>query len=351
MTIHNLLGFLIPLAVLGLIAMLTYLYYRNRVLKLMKKLDHIAGHIPPLRMKLKEIHKDKSHKYCAAEKKIIAELESLSFQKLGLFKIEETAHSRLHAFSSPDESTYAVLIKCPQEKSRLKFYCTDDKGKIFIAHSADDPGLDHPDFTQFTYFNYQLDQTEPVAAPMWESVQQVSHRQKLAPIAFKKNFNRLYQREMNWRINRHGLSRKEVLHLAECSGYAVPTNEEIELIQEHWHIAISETIREDVRNSYRQRHGEEIWEKTAKGFFVIHNQRNKALLLEGLGIRLSKAGFKGKERNEFLQSLEEKFKTSSIMDVCAEELDKLSEQFEIKRLENIDKPWPALCYYIPKKSL
>ena len=347
-----LIGFVVGIAGVALILFLAFLYLKRKMLRMLSELSKHGGLVPPFRISLRK-NEDEKWDNLEAIQGATEQLELFSYKAIGDYVIDELNNCKLRAFFSEKNNAYAVIYEHPQAGVWVDAQVFLADGTGITVTTMKDQGLDQPSFVSMTYLEIDL-LKEPFAVKEVVAVlQEKSERKKLQETEaenFEKEFIQAYRRAMNWRIEQGGVTREEICRVAEISGGEVPTDEDVDLVQKHWDIAIADTIEQDVRESYLKEVSAAEWEEKECGIYIIHDRLNKELFVDDLTSRIEDSIPRRKNR-KFLRNLEETIKVlmekSSIRETVDEILSALPEEAEVKKLKSLSVPWAADIYYFP----
>ena len=200
--------------------------------------------VPPMRIHLESVPAQFNSDL---ERRIADWLTTHSFTPVGVFVIEELASERLHVFLSDDQMLVAAIRFPPGSQEPYVEFCFDlgDRQRGGVSNPPDSTLLLPPDAVG-RFFRGNLGHDFELLSRMWlEAKELVDHHEvtRVAEEQIAEFFEDAHAAEMDCRIKAGGLSESEIRETFQGQG-VVPTEEEINSIQQRWQDAIEDHLLE-----------------------------------------------------------------------------------------------------------
>lgn len=247
----------------------------------------MGGMAPPLRIDLEPMQEADWSDGDKAD--LITEtLIELGYEPDGLFVAYAPLQIEIQGFRNIQSSSLAALYEIKQmDRLCLDLVADLSDGTHITVSNAEDKGLDHPQFSRLIRLD-QLDLSEPeqireMHARLLEELQGET-TVDLTGQKFEDNFESFWAREMDWRMERGGVTTEEVIRISARNGEPEPSEEEIELAKRPWKQQIDNFITDQIRKDYLNNtnmSGKE-WEETLDRLVIVHEHSEASHLIDTL---------------------------------------------------------------------
>ena len=247
----------------------------------------MGGMAPPLRIDLEPLQEADWSDGDKAD--LITEtLIELGYEPDGLFEAYAPLQIEIQGFRNSQSSSLAALYEIKQmDRLCLDLVADLSDGTHITVSNAEDKGLDHPQFSRLIRLD-QLDLSEPeqireMHARLLEELQGETTVDLTGQI-FEDNFESFWAREMDWRMERGGVTTEEVIRISARNGEPEPSEEEIELAKRPWKQQIDNFITDQIRKDYLNNtnmSGKE-WEETLDRLVIVHEHSEASHLIDTL---------------------------------------------------------------------
>jgi len=247
----------------------------------------MGGMAPPLRIDLEPMQEADWSDGDKAD--LITEtLTELGYEPDGLFVAYAPLQIEIQGFRNSQSSSLAALYEIKQmDRLCLDLVADLSDGTHITVSNAEDKGLDHPQFSRLIRLD-QLDLSEPeqvreMHARLLEELQGET-TVDLTGQKFEDNFESFWAREMDWRMERGGVTTEEVIRISARNGEPEPSEEEIELAKRPWKQQIDNFITDQIRKDYLNNtnmSGKE-WEETLDRLVIVHEHSEASHLIDTL---------------------------------------------------------------------
>lgn len=247
----------------------------------------MGGMAPPLRIDLEPLQEADWSDSDKAD--LITEtLIELGYEPDGLFEAYAPLQIEIQGFRNSQSSSFAALYEIKQmDRLCLDLVADLSDGTHITVSNAEDKGLDHPQFSRLIRLD-QLDLSEPeqvreMHARLLEELQGET-TVDLTGQKFEDNFESFWAREMDWRMERGGVTTEEVIRISARNGEPEPSEEEIELAKRPWKQQIDNFITDQIRKDYLNNtnmSGKE-WEETLDRLVIVHEHSEASHLIDTL---------------------------------------------------------------------
>lgn len=247
----------------------------------------MGGMAPPLRIDLEPMQEADWSDGDKAD--LITEtLIELGYEPDGLFEAYAPLQIEIQGFRNSQSSSLAALYEIKQmDRLCLDLVADLSDGTHITVSNAEDKGLDPPQFSRLIRLD-QLDLSEPeqvreMHARLLEELQGETTVDLTGQI-FEDNFESFWAREMDWRMERGGVTTEEVIRISARNGEPEPSEEEIELAKRPWKQQIDNFITDQIRKDYLNNtnmSGKE-WEETLDRLVIVHEHSEASHLIDTL---------------------------------------------------------------------
>lgn len=247
----------------------------------------MGGMAPPLRIDLEPLQEADWSDGDKAD--LISEtLAELGYEPDGLFETYAPLQIEIQGFRNSQSSSFAALYEIKQmDRLCLDLVADLSDGTHITVSNAEDKGLDHPQFSKLIRLDH-LDLSEPeqvreMYARLLEELQGKT-TVDLTGQKFEDNFESFWAREMDWRMERGGVTTEEVIRISAKNGEPEPSEEEIELAKRPWKQQIDNFITDQIRKDYLNNtnmSGKE-WEETLDRLVIVHEHSEASHLIDTL---------------------------------------------------------------------
>ncbi len=246
--------------------------------KIMKQFP-VAGagmmYVPPMKLQLTPADNDEIMHPQEVELATL-EVQNQGFQRGGLYNLGElggVCRALFHAERKVD----AVVYDHPLLNVWVE-YCAmfPDDTSIAYSNCQQASGLDRPPGRETRSFA-----GEQIAA-LWERFR-LAIKGRPTPNAtaddFQQRFESAYAQEMQWRIDRGGVTEEEVRRCVEMAGGEF-TEDHCEMVQQTWHFRIAQHIDEELRAAFAEGSTMSIaqYEKARDNLVFIHDRTAPMLM-------------------------------------------------------------------------
>lgn len=247
----------------------------------------MGGMAPPLRIDLEPMQEADWSDSDKAD--LISEtLAELGYEPDGLFEAYAPLQIEIQGFRNSQSSSFAALYEIKQmDRLCLDLVADLSDGTHITVSNAEDKGLDHPQFSKLIRLEH-LDLSEPeqvreMHARLLEELQGET-TVDLTGQKFEDNFESFWAREMDWRMERGGVTTEEVIRISARNGEPEPSEEEIELAKRPWKQQIDNFITDQIRKDYLNNtnmSGKE-WEEILDRLVIVHEHSEASHLIDTL---------------------------------------------------------------------
>lgn len=322
----------------------------------------MGGMAPPLRIDLEPMQEADWSDSDQAD--LITEtLIELGYEPDGLFEAYAPLQIEIQGFRNSQSSSLAALYEIKQmDRLCLDLVADLSDGTHITVSNAEDKGLDHPQFSRLIRLDH-LDLSEPeqvreMHARLLEELQGET-TVDLTGQKFEDNFESFWAREMDWRMERGGVTTEEVIRISARNGEPEPSEEEIELAKRPWKQQIDNFITDQIRKDYLNNtnmSGKE-WEETLDRLVIVHEHSEASHLIDTLTDTICyESDLDDKddddEEDPYLkaeQELNQIFRSEAcVMNAFHRALDLLPPDRKYTLQTTTESPWKSEIYLSPK---
>jgi hypothetical protein len=267
------------------------LLIRWLVKKVTKFVEAIAGgNVPPFRISLDKSEKIKWSK-AKQIKAVTAALEKIGYEQIGDYRVPEILPMQLdglRALMNPSTATYAVLNGYPSMGVVVDIACDFADGEHLTVSNAPQTGLDRPDFSRLERIELNLAKKAASVAQLHEKAVELQAGRTAKPVsadAFTTVFRKAHAREMDWRVERGGVTAEEVRRVAELQKQEPPTDEAVEMVRQQWRTAISLHVDKLLRERFEQymtKKSPAEWQEVRDRLYIVHEHSDVELVVARL---------------------------------------------------------------------
>lgn len=322
----------------------------------------MGGMAPPLRIDLEPMQEADWSDSDKAD--LISEtLAELGYEPDGLFEAYAPLQIEIQGFRNSQTSSFAALYEIKQmDRLCLDLVADLSDGTHITVSNAEDKGLDHPQFSKLIRLDH-LDLSEPeqvreMHARLLEELQGET-TVDLTGQKFEDNFESFWAREMDWRMERGGVTTEEVIRISARNGEPEPSEEEIELAKRPWKQQIDNFITDQIRKDYLNNtnmSGKE-WEETLDRLVIVHEHSEASHLIDTLTDTICYESDLNDEDDDdeedpYLkaeQELNQIFRSEAcVMNAFHRALDLLPPDRKYTLQTTTESPWKSEIYLSPK---
>ncbi|QDT21514.1 hypothetical protein [Gimesia chilikensis] len=322
----------------------------------------MGGMAPPLRIDLEPMQEADWSDGDKAD--LITEtLIELGYEPDGLFEAYAPLQIEIQGFRNSQSSSLAALYEIKQvDRLCLDLVADLSDGTHITVSNAEDKGLDHPQFSRLIRLDH-LDLSEPeqvreMHARLLEELQGET-TVDLTGQKFEDNFESFWAREMDWRMERGGVTTEEVIRISAKNGEPEPSEEEIELAKRPWKQQIDNFITDQIRKDYLNNtnmSGKE-WEETLDRLVIVHEHSEASHLIDTLTDTICYESDLDDEDDDdqedpYLkaeQELNQIFRSEAcVMNAFHRALDLLPSDRKYTLQTTTESPWKSEIYLSPK---
>lgn len=330
--------------------------------ELASAMAQMGGMAPPLRIDLEPMQEADWSDGDKAD--LITEtLTELGYELDGLFEAYAPLQIEIQGFRNSQSSSFAALYEIKQmDRLCLDLVADLSDGTHITVSNAEDKGLDHPLFSKLIRLEH-LDLSEPeqvreMHARLLEELQGET-TVDLTGQKFEDNFESFWAREMDWRMERGGVTTEEVIRISARNGEPEPSEEEIELAKRPWKQQIDNFITDQIRKDYLNNtnmSGKE-WEETLDRLVIVHEHSEASHLIDTLTDTICYESDLDDEDNDdeedpYLkaeQELNQIFRSEAcVMNAFHRALDLLPPDRKYTLQTTTESPWKSEIYLSPK---
>ncbi|MCH2174638.1 MAG: hypothetical protein MK193_02800 [Lentisphaeria bacterium] len=343
---------------LGFIAGLKiFSWVKGKIRAIKDLIDSFASSgVPPLRITLTEGAVEWP---CEEDlKRVTDELEEIGFIQEGEFCIDEIPDLALRGFRNVN-GFIAALYYYPQKGLILDISANLKDDTSLSVSSKESEGMDRPNFSVIEYLNAKLEEEIGLVSRMYKNLKGKCIGLELKDQSnetFSAIFTNAYKREMDWRIERGGITEHEIRTAAAKDGQEEPQEEDIELIQTQWKIHISDTVEEETREIYMKANDMPAheWEEKQDRLTIVHDYQDAEQTIDQICYALEQKFFDNEDDYEEDSRISETrlkikpiFEEHPIRKAFEIAQSQLPEELRFEYDKSIDKPWKADVYFSP----
>lgn len=333
-----------------------FLFIRHKVGTLGGLLGGVVA-LPPFRIRLVPSAEAPWHDIEAADE-LTAGLHSLGYECVGDFEIPEMEGLALRGFRHPEIDALAAVSDVENVGVFGEVVMELFDGSQLTVTSGPRTGLDHPEARRVIYIEADSNDSEAAHLLHERLLEEARGRETmLIDSSFEHAFTDAYEREMNWRIERGGVTADEIRREAELAGRKAPADAAVELIRATWQGAIDEFIQEETRRAWlaESRMSLADWEHERDRFVVVHecggtSERIDELAWAMIDGTIPEDDEEAEERawEAARNRLRPEFEGRTTREGFAEAQRLLSEKRRYELIGSLEEPWPADCYLVPE---
>lgn len=275
-------GFFVALILLILIA---YVVIRWKIKRWFSNLADsmmgMAGGVPPFRIKLRKKSEiddefddddDEEEEFgdnAAKIKSLADELKALGFEKIDDYVIEEIG-TEMPAFVHRERGTYCVIYNHPFAGVWCDVVRMYADGTSWTYANNEYHGMDEPPGKTSQWF--PKESLTELVRKFWDD--SPSDGTVVVPNEeFAATFEKKYAQEMDWRIERGGVTEAEIRRIAE-KGDDECTPEHVKLVQDQWRMSITQFHCERILRRFRKETDmpRREWEEFQYEAVVVHEK-------------------------------------------------------------------------------
>ncbi|MEM9176809.1 MAG: hypothetical protein AAGC67_16425 [Myxococcota bacterium] len=316
-----------------------------------------AGGIPPFRVQLDanaEIEWRDEARVSAAT----ADFEAHGYARIGDFDVREMDDVRIRAMWNREHGTCVVFYDHPEMGLWADAFQEFVDGTSVTVSTSRETGMDTPFHARLFRLESELGDAGVARALHDRLLHESIGCEPMAfrPEDFASVYAELYAQEMDWRIARGGVTRGEIERVVQLSGGELPSEAQIELIQEMWRDAIAFFIDEEVRNAWLADCDLSAieWDRLQDRIRVVHERHKSEDLVDDLAWEMvaadadKDADYDDEAACEASrETLRPCFETSNRQGFARAQTF-LPEKHQYEKLGSTEDPWPADIWAAPE---
>ncbi|MCH2206059.1 MAG: hypothetical protein MK132_09355 [Lentisphaerales bacterium] len=271
--IIGILGVLTGMAIFVIIA---WFYVKNKIKAMAHDLTNALGGmqaIPPFKITLHEEFEPKfnhQQNFTHCQRLLLAS----DFQSAGTFFTDQVEGLIIEGFVHAD-GYLAALYDHPQAGVFVDIVTKTENNHWFVISSNSPQGMESPENCTKSYLHIPPDEDDLVTK-LLDKLKEDTNGKSLCQWQienFRSIFEKAYNSEMQWRIQKGGVTDEEILSVAELTGQEPPDEEILELVKDNWKMAIIGHVDDEVRDACLETISMplEEWEKKRERLFIIHS--------------------------------------------------------------------------------
>jgi hypothetical protein len=226
------------------------------------------------------------------------------FELAGDFEIEEMWQVKLRGFINPETNLAIAYYEHGDVGVFADVVAKLRGGRWQTVSNAPDQGMDRPDFAPMERLAVELG--EDAAAALAEMLRAMDEKtdgteREVLPIdGFDAFFMDAYAREMDWRIERGGVTAQEVRAAAASGGQDEPTDEDVEMVQSQWKSAIEDFFEEQFRAAVLKNDlvSAAEWDEHSEDLLFVYDDLSRDRFAEAVAMRLVDYDDENEDENE-----------------------------------------------------
>jgi hypothetical protein len=355
-------GVLLGLLLLGFLA---WSWIKGKLRRLLEAIGGMLGAsaVPPFRITLETKDATEWQHPAEIDTATRAFLE-LGYERVDDFDIEEISDVSLRGFWHPTVQSFAVVYDHIEigAFADVVGFLVDGTHVTFTSAPLD--GLDQPDYSRKAHLDVRIGTSSDAARQMHARLLSECRGLELSPTRredFSSTFESAYAREMDWRIERNGVTADEVRGAALAGGQSEPNDHAVSVVQSLWRASIDSFIQEQVHDRFRKDASMSAaeWDDIRDRILVVHERSDRDDLVDSLAHRVAEDRLDDledgdAEERELLEArnwLASHFAESSVVDGFAAAQSALPEARRYKRVHSLEQPWRADVYLDPTSDL
>ena len=201
-------------------------------------------------------------------------MNEAKFQSAGTFSTDQINGLIIEGFVHAN-GYIAVLYDHPQAGVFTDLVAKTQNNHWYVISSNSPQGMASPDNCSKVYLHIPPDE-ENLVSRLIEKLakeKQTNELCKWQPEDFRSTFEKAYNSEMQWRIQRGGVTDEEIFNVAELTGQEKPDDEILELVKDNWKMAIIGHVDEEVKDACLKTISmpPEEWKNKRERLFIIHS--------------------------------------------------------------------------------
>jgi hypothetical protein len=355
--------------VVGLLIVLALAWWwiKRRLSKLGDALGSIGnavvGTVPPFRISLEPLEDSSAWRSDDAVQQRSSELEKLGYHRSGDFSIAEMDGVVIRGFCHPTAACMAALYQHPQvDELLIDINRAHFDHSIVLVTNAAETGMDDPPNKKTIRYT-----DGPAMAEMHNGLLAACEGHEAFRISaglFRMMFTTAYAAEMDWRIERDGVTADEVRAAAAAGGQEAPDDDVVDLVQLQWRATIETFMDDEVLSAFQA--SKAIAENQQGRVRPVHAKSN----VDELSSAIAAAVFASEqpdedeldddEYEEAVERLEAQsaelvpqiracFAGGSTADEMRNAMAKLPSDNVIAHLGETQRPYPAQFYLFPEE--
>jgi hypothetical protein len=320
--------------------------------------------VPPFRISLQPRSAELAWQHGDAVATLTAGLEAEGYRAAGDYVVPEMSGVSLRGFVNPTSATVAALYEHPRvAHPLLDLLRLHTDRRHVLATTAPEDGLDAPPHKtvrrhapagedeaavrrQIAAMHAGLMEDSGGSAPL-----------AIAPRLFPMLFTTAYAAEMDWRIQRGGVTAEEVAAAALAGGQEAPDGDDVEHVREMWRYAIEEFISEEVQRAFLAAGtlSAAQWEQVRDRVLVVHERVHREGLIEEIAEALLQDddgaeddGAYDRRYEALTASLRPHLSGDDPIEGFRAACAQIGEMARYRHLGDVSRPWRAALYVRPE---
>ena len=311
-----------------------------------------GGYAPPMRVELDPIDKIRWSDRDKIELTTNALIQA-GYEKEGLFEAAAPFVYNILGFKHKELPLYAALKELKHTKEfTLDLFSELSDGTLVKITNATDDGLDYPDFAHTIRLSeVDLSDAEQVGIMHRKIVDETQGEVNpdLADQNFKAVFQHSWAQIMDWRIERGGITTKEVIRTAEISGEPEPSKEKIKQVKQVWLEEIDQHFSNLILQSYLKSLDIDDEERVRglEHLVIVHERSTLSRLQSAITDNFAEDELQN-EASGIKKKLKDALKSEdSMIDAFRQALKLLPEEKQFTLHCSIETPFKSDIYYSP----
>lgn len=230
----------------------------------------IAPFMQPLRVQLEEMDE---HEWAdkAAVKRVMKPLRTLGFEDGGAYLIDEVPDVSVQALFEPTNAVYAVVYEHPDRGVWFELVSGYEDGASLTSTTAPPSGLDRPPTKVIERFDADADPNDVYQQHLANRPDQPP--QPVSAERFKRDFEKAYADEMDWRFERGGFTEDEIRKNLKSMG-TESTDEQIKQVHAMQQTQVNQWLQIKLAENFRAQANisDAKWRRTEHRVIFVHDR-------------------------------------------------------------------------------
>lgn len=319
-----------------------------------------AGAVSPFRVSLRPAGGEPWNDAAAIDA-ATRSFEAAGYEPAGDYEIPEMEGVAVRGFWHSDTQSFAALTDHPQAPvfADLVRLFRDRTG--LTVTTAPRTGMDHPPYLRRERLELDITALETAGQLHEHLVELSAGREPVRKQArsFADAFVSMYAMEMNWRIERGGVTDDEVRRAAAVGGLDAPDAGAICLVKKAWSSAIEIFVNEQVQKAFLDQGGMSAsdWEEKRELLAIVHEQGDREERISELaGVLCEAERTPGTNQDDeddddaydaAVARITPAFEGRTIREGFAAAQALMPEKARFEAIGSVEQPWPADFYLVP----